>query len=430
MNEDATILRCPVTGAGLPEAGPANAAESSASTQGHDLPDVPLFQPAFKANPHPYYREWVAGPPFWASANGTPCIVAARYADVKTLYTDHATFSSVKPSNAGLDSVDYKNGASSMAFTDEPDHARLRSVLQPSFTPGVVNRLAAAVQALVGELLDGVDARIEVMSELARPLASRVVLGLILGTPQEDFGVFERYSESMRLLADLGPGESRPGEFIDAWAAAKDYGLAAVDRRMSQDGDDVLGRLVQARRSGRVSDDEAFELMLTLYSGGLSTTATLIGNALAELGARPDQWRLLCADRSLIPQAIEEVLRYNGSGLFNFRFPLRDIQWHGLEIPAGTTVYTVQAASGFDPAAYDDPFRFDVRRRSRNRHLAMGFGIHACLGAPVARLMLRTVLEACTERFPGLRMVPDAPPITYGGMVQERAPEAVHLVLS
>jgi cytochrome P450 len=112
--------------------------------------------------------------------------------------------------------------------------------------------------------------------------------------------------------------------------------------------------------------------------------------------------------------------------LFNYRFTTRDTEWAGLEIPDRTTVYIVQQACGFDPTVTEDPLRFDVSRPAR--HLIFGFGIHTCIGAPIARVAVRSVLASMADRYPALRFAPEALPIHYGGMAQERAPHQVRLL--
>jgi cytochrome P450 len=357
------------------------------------------------------------------------CVVAARYHDVQAVYANHQTFSSVKPPQSQMESVDYFNGTTDMAFSDEPVHGRLRAVLQPVFTVSAARHLEEDIRRLVEDLLDQVDhgdGSMEVMHDLARPLSARVLLGLLLKTPPGDFAIFERLAASMHLLAGTLPGGERPQEYLEAWDAARAYCLQAVERDRIGSADDVLDRVLAARDKGVISGDELFGMLFTLYLGGLSTTATQIGNALVQLMSRPDQYRILCDDRTRVAGAVEECLRYDSAGLFNYRFVREDIKWAGLDLPAGTTIYIVQQACGFDPTVVEDPLRFDVNRPAR--HLVFGFGIHTCIGAPIARVAVRAVLASMTERYPSLRFAPGALPIDYGGMAQERAAQRVDLI--
>jgi cytochrome P450 len=391
-----------------------------------DLPDVPLFDPNFKADPYPCLSEWASKPPFWGNVQGKKCVVAARFADVQAVYADHHRFSSVKPPQAQMESVDYFNGTIDMAFSDEPDHGRLRSVLQPALTTPAVRRYEDGIDQLVEELLDEADragGQFDTMAALARPLSARALLGLVLGTPREDFPIFERLAASMHELALVPPGGERPAAYLDAWAGAREYCLGAAGRE-GANRSEVIGRVLHARDEGLLSDDELFGMLVTIYLGGLSTTATQLGNTVVHLASRPDQYERLRKDRTLVANAVEEALRFDSAGLFNYRFTVEDIQWAGLQIPASTTVYIIQQACGFDPAVVQNPLLFDVGRKPV-RHLGFGFGIHRCIGAPIARAVIRAALASMVRRYAHLELAEDHLPVRYGGMAQERAPQEV-----
>lgn len=403
-------------------------AAGTGSRPGAVLEEIPFFDPRYKRDPHAWYAELARRPPFWALAEGKRVVVAARFHDVEAIYRDHDTFSSVKPPEPGMERFDFFNGFQDLVHTDPPEHTRLRAVVQPAFSPAAVSRLETAVRALVDELLEPILAgpeEFELMAQFARPLSTRTMLGILLGMDSGDFPVFVDLSRAMELLSEVPAGGRPPQAYADAWEAGRRYCLRLIEARRAAPGNDLAGIVIAAHLDGRLSADELFVMLIGLFVGGLSTIATQVGNGLYHLVSRPEQYRLLVADPALAANAFEEAMRFDSAGLFNYKFAKRDCVFESLEIPAGTTVYILQHATGFDPAVYEDPFRFDIRRNVR-RHLGFGFGVHVCLGAPLARLVGRSVLARFAQRLPGLRLACDAP-LRYGGWLQERAPEEVRL---
>lgn len=390
------------------------------------LPVAPLFDPAYKANPHPWYRQWTGQPPFWALVAGQRAVVAARHADVSAIYLDHAGFSSVKPESPDLARFDFFNGLRDIVHTDPPDHTRLRRMVNPAFTPGSVIKMRDGIQAVIDRLVDGIQAggdTFELMDQLARPLSIDVMLGQLLRVPRADYPIFQRLTEAMGLLGETGPNGEKPREYLDAWAAGEAYCRAVIEEQSARPTDDVIGDVVRAYHDGNLSEPELLVMVISLFVGGLSTIASLIGNAFVQILSHPDQHRFLKANPDLAGDATDEVLRYDSPGLFNYKFASRDLHFQGLDIPQGTTVYLVHQAAGFDAAVFPDPETFDITRRARN-HRSFGYGVHFCLGSHLARLVTRMVLETAMRRLPPLSL--DARHrIVYGGWEQERAPIAV-----
>lgn len=396
------------------------------------LPKLPLFRPEYKANPYPYYREWARQAPFWATLDGQAVVVATRFPDIRAIYRDHQHFSSVKPEGPGFEKFDFFNGLQDMVHTDPPVHTMLRSIVSPAFTPRAVSQLSERIQDLVDELLHPVErgtGEFEVMSQLAHPLSIRIMLGLLLDVPREDFPVFENLSRAMVTLADVPQGGKPPEAYRDAWREGQRYCLKVIEERRRERKGDVIDRVVEAYDADKLSQDQLLVMLMGLFIGGLSTIATTIGTAFIHLVSRPDQYRLLVADPGLAPNAVEEVLRYDSAGLYNYKFTTCNLEFEGLNIPKTTTVYLIHHGAGFDPEVCDDPFTFNIRRKVI-KHLSFGFGIHLCLGAPVARLVLRTVLSTCAQRLPMLNLANAEDPIRYGGWLQERAPIEVPLRLA
>ena len=392
------------------------------------LAEVPFFAHGYKVNPHAHYRDLTSRPPYWALAEGKPVVVAARFKDVEAIYRDWETFSSVKPPEPGMEKFDFFNGFQDLVHTDPPDHTRLRSVIKAAFFPDAIARLEPAVQALVDDFLATIIAgqdEFDLMAQFARPLSSQTMLGVLLNMKQEDFPVFINLAYTMSLLSDIPPGGSKPQAYLDAWATGRDYCLRIIEEKRKTPTDDLVGTVVKAHEAGQISADELFVMLIGLFIGGISTVASQVGNAVYQIVSRPDQYQQLVADPTLAANAFEEVMRYDSAGLFNYKFTTRNCVFEGLEIPAGTTVYILQHAAGFDAAVYEDPFRFDVARKVR-RHLGFGFGVHFCIGAPVARLVGKVTLSSLARQLPGLRLASDAP-VSYGGWLQERALETLPL---
>jgi cytochrome P450 len=397
-----------------------------------NLPIAPLFEPEYKRNPYPYYKEWTARAPFWANVGGRVAVVAARFRDVEAVYRDHQTFSSVKPPGPDMDRFDFFNGYQDMVHTDPPTHTRLRSTVNAAFTPAAIARLGERIQKAADELVAAVAAGpdpAELMGQLARPLADRALLGVLLAMPEKDWPLFVNLSRAMGLVGTVEPqpGHSKPKAYLDAWEAGRQYCLSVIERRRHDPGDDLIGHVVRAHLEGILSSDEMFVMLIGLFVGGIGSVATGIGNAFVQLLRRPEQYRMLCENPSLASGAVEEVLRYDAPGLFNYKFASRDCEFEGLSIPADTTVYIIHQAAGFDASVYDDPFTFDVTRKVL-RHLSFGYGIHVCIGAAIARLSMRAVLNAAARQLPSLHFA-EGTVTEYGGWLQERSPVAVPVLV-
>lgn len=390
------------------------------------LADVPLFDPAYKANPYPYYRQWTKMPPFMAEVAGQRAVVAARYKDVAAIYLDHKRFSSVKPPSPDMDRFDFFNGLKDLTHTDPPDHTRLRRTVNPAFSPGAIAKMRDGIRGRIDELLEPVLAngcRFDVMSELAHPLSLEVLLGLLLDVPKEDYRLFARMTRAMGMLGETTPDGGKPKEYLEAWADCEAYCRRVAASQETDPTDDVIGAIVAAARAGSLSEGEMLVMVINVFVGGLSTIATLIGNAFVQILSHPGEYALLRRDPALAGPAVDEVLRIDSPGLFNFKFAATDLELAGLRVPKGMTVYLIHQATGFDPEVFPDPERFDIRRGAR-QHLSFGYGVHFCLGAHLARLATQLVLEAAVLRLPELRLDPRRP-VTYGGWEQERAPNAV-----
>jgi cytochrome P450 len=293
-----------------------------------------------------------------------------------------------------------------MLSVDPPDHNRLRGLVSKAFTPRRVEELRPRVQALIDELLDniagqGPDAAVDLVSELAFPLPFSVICEL-LGVPQQDRGPLGRGLTSM-LVATNTPEE---------YAAAKESSDLVVGMledlvraKQAAPGDDLVSALISARDGDeKLSTQELLSTIFQLIVAGHDTTASFIGNATVALLTHPDQLEALRADETKLPDAVEELLRYDAPVPHStFRYTITEVDLGGASIPVGAQVIISLAAANRDAARYAEADELDLERE-RGRHLAFGYGIHHCLGAPLARMEGQLALRSLLARFPDLRL--------------------------
>jgi cytochrome P450 len=304
---------------------------------------------------------------------------------------------------AGLPGPDF---ARHMLAVDPPDHTRLRGLTAKAFTRTRLTALEPRIRQIARELLDDLAARgegpVDLVAGYAGPLPF-AVLGELLGIERDD----------QRLLAGwfatlLTPyaGDDPPAAAVDASDRVVGYLADLVDRRWSvpadQMPDDLVGDLVTACQDGRLSRQELMSTLFQLVVAGHDTTTSLIGNGVAALLAHPGQRDALVADPSLVPQAVEEFLRWDAPVPHStFRYATSDVTIAGVRIPAGVQVLVSLAAAGRDGERNEDAEDLDILRRG-SAHLAFGHGIHHCLGARLARLEAEVAFTELLARFPRL----------------------------
>jgi cytochrome P450 len=371
-----------------------------------------LFGPDMLADPYPvYHRLRSADPVHWHEPFAA--WVLTRHDDVLAALHDHrlsADRTTRMRAVLGRDDLKpfFAFVAKRMIFTDPPLHTRLRALVSQAFKPHVVEALRPHIRALVDGFLDRVIGRgqMDAVADLAFPLPATVIAGL-LGVPPEDRDRLRAWSDDFILLLSADPSAIPSATYGRAARAAGEltaYFRTAVARRRAEPHDDLLSLLVHAEDQGdRLDDEELYATANLLMVAGHETTTNLIGNGLLALLRHPDQLRRLQEDPSLVPSAVEEMLRYDSPVQFVSRQAREDMEVGGRRIRGGQVVHLVLAATNRDPAHFPDPDRLDVGRRP-DRHLAFGQGIHYCLGVPLARLEAAVAFEALLRRLPGLRL--------------------------
>jgi cytochrome P450 len=366
------------------------------------------FDPAFIRDPHPFYHRLRTEDPVHRHPLGF--YVLTRYDDVALLLRDprfgkqgyQALFA------ARFGSGDEAGPATSMLFADPPDHTRLRTLVSKAFTPRVIETMRPHVKGLVDGFLDTVASRggMDVIAELAYPLPVTVISEM-LGVPPEDNDRIHGWSLDLARSLDAIAMPVEADVMTrgrEASQALHDYfrRLCAVRREVPQA--DLLSGLIAAEEAGdRLSERELLSTCILLYVAGHETTVNLIGNGLLGLLRHRGEWERLVADPGLIPAAVEELLRFDGPVHRTGRQPQVDVELAGTVIPAGSLVLGILPAANRDPSHFPDPDRLDVGRRPE-RHLAFGWGIHICLGAPLARLETQVALQSLVSRWPDLRL--------------------------
>lgn len=298
----------------------------------------------------------------------------------------------------------------SMLNMDPPDHTRVRKLVNKAFTPRRIESLRGHIEAIVDELLAPVmkARRMDVIESLAAPLPA-IVIAELLGVPAEDHRQFKTWASE--IVATLGQPTLGARRAAAAPAIQKLFGYLReiiADRR-KQPRDDLISAMVLAQEEqDALSDAELLATSNLLLIAGHETTTNLIGNGLLALLREPDELQRLRDDMTLLPTAIEELLRYDGPVQATIRAAREDLEIDGNHIEEGSLILVGIGAANHDPAIFNEPERLDVGR-DPNPHLAFGFGAHFCLGAPLARLEGEIAFRVLLERFPNMALATEAP---------------------
>ncbi|MGW3244230.1 cytochrome P450 [Streptomyces sp. NPDC001070] len=309
--------------------------------------------------------------------------------------------------------------APSFIGMDDPEHDRLRRTAMrpfgPPHTPGRVDAMQGEIAVIAEELIAGLakKERVDVVDDFAYPLPVTVICRL-LGVPQEDEPKFRGWSDAIVGGFDPTPGDD-PGERARAGAEARKamgvyLGGLAEQRRGKPTGDLLSAFVNDQDPGGGLSQIDLMVTSVLLLVAGHETTVNLITNGMLTLLRRPDQLELLRREPALMPQAVEELLRFEPPvQMLPQRTPLVDVEVAGVTVPKGAPLILVLASGSRDPQRFRDPDRFDPQRTD-NQHLGFGSGIHSCFGAPLARLEAQIALTALLRSLEGPRLVEDPPP--------------------
>jgi cytochrome P450 len=351
--------------------------------------------------------------------------VVTRYQDCRFVLQDPELFSSVQ--NIVPHTQMTALGPDIPTQIDPPDHGKYRQILNPLLSPRVVAALEPRMRALATELIDSIVAagRSDFLADFAVPYPSLIFVPL-MGLPESDLGTFLGWKDKILHTID----EAERAEVFNTVNTELQAYFTAVfqERRRREDpGDDVVGQLVKARFDGErpLTLEEFVGMACLLWGAGLDTVTAQLSLAIHHLATHPGLRDELTADLTLIPTAIEELMRFD-SLVNDCRKATADVELGGQMIKAGDMVMVMYGAAGRDPEQFPDPYRIDFRRYP-NRHFGFGGGIHRCAGSHLARLELRVAMEEIHTRMPRYALDPDRPIERHFGYV--RGLDSLHLVL-
>jgi cytochrome P450 len=355
--------------------------------------DYNPLSPEAQENPFPFYAFLRRHRPvIWLEALQAWAI--SRYQDVDFAIRNPQIFSSAKWLGQSIGDLNPVPEVPWMIETDPPDHSRLRKLVSKAFTPRTVSLLEPRIRAIAEELLAPLraDGEFDFVREFSSTLPV-IVIAEMLGVEPNHRADFRRWSDNVVR------GTSRPSSETERAAIRltngemRAYFEAAIAQRRKEPRSDLLTALVQAEEDRQVlTSDEVLAMALLLLLAGNETTMNLLGNTMLALLAHPDALGAVRLDRSVVPQLIEEVLRYDSPVQMVFRRTTRAVELGGTTIPAQAAVFVLLGSANRDEATFPEPDRFDPQRDA-SEHLAFGFGTHYCLGAGLARLEAKVALE-------------------------------------
>lgn len=416
-----------------------------------------FFDPAFKDRAYRVYADLRERAPVSTATlpNGRTLWFVARYDDALAVLRDYARFAN---DPGAIFTEEQLEGMYAQLLThltpeqvervkevdeaisrhllgvDPPDHTRLRKLVSRSFTPKYVEELRPRVQQIADDLLDAVEARLaaegtrtfDLVDAFAYPLPLTVIAEM-LGIPVAMRDQFRDWSSA---AVEFNPGELGDPDLNRRLFEFVEYMRSLIADKREHPGDDLVSALVQVEEEGdRLSEQELLAMIFLLIVAGHETTVKLIGNGTLALFEHPDQFARLKADPGLVRTLVEEALRYSGPVEHALpRFAREDVEVAGVTIPKGSEVVVLLASADRDPSQFPDPDRFDIGREP-GRHLAFGMGIHACLGAPLARIEGQVAFRSLLARFPDIRLAEPRTELHWrpGGLLRglDRLPVAV-----
>ena len=369
-----------------------------------------LLDPEVLANPYPLYhklrtRDPVHWDPFLHAW------VVTRYADVVHVLHQYSANRTPTPEQLSALNLSALNPIAEvmvrqMLFLDPPDHTRLRTLASAAFTPRRVEQLRSHIQDVMDTLLDAVVSKgsMDVIADFAGP-APAIVTAELLGVPAADHAQLKAWSQDFAEM--LGNFQHNPDRFSRVLRSVENlcgYFRSAMREQASHPREGLVQAMMSAEIEGtRFTEEEIIANLIVTMVGGLETTTNLIGNGVLTLLRHPAEFERLRADPSLIPSAVEELLRYESPSQHTARLAPADVELGGKSIRKRQAVIAVMAAGNRDPERFPEPDVLDIARKS-NQHLAFGWAAHFCFGAALARLEGQIAFNAILRRLPELRL--------------------------
>lgn len=358
--------------------------------------------------------------------------VVGGYSDARRCMSQAADF------GQDVEFFEKLQGGRAIAVMDNPDHMAIRGILNPRFTPGGVAGLAPFIQGVIDERIDDAVGRIrdgaavDFVAELNEPIAI-LTIAHMLGVSEADTPSFVTWAHEMLKTteASVEPDPARRAELERVGKAAtanlNEYAAQQLEERRRRDQDeDLVGMIAHSPVAAELLGDTDQAANVTLFVvAGHDSSLKMMGHMLVALAEHPDQRRAIAEDRSLVPQAIEEVLRWAVSAPLGAKVARHDVMLGGVPLREGSRIFSILSAGNRDPERWENPDKFDIFREYKN-HIGFGFGTHSCMGANLTRLELTLLLEAVLDRIPEYQLAED---IEYGPIFLKRGPYRVPLAL-
>lgn len=392
--------------------------------------------PEFVANPYPIYATLRDHDPVHRSFFGA--WIVTRYDDVRGAYRDRRLRSPDIPAKVRgkIDALEQWSAHAPdsglhdllanidhwLAFLEPPDHTRMRGSVSESLKKPNMEALRPSIHTVVAELLDEIRPRkqVDLIEDFARILPSRVIARLI-GMPENEVDQFNRWAIGISSVLEPLLPLSAYREMNAVSKQFREYLIDLTARRRLRPSDDLISAMIQERDGyPPLSNDEVAATCIHLFAAGVDTSTNLLGNGVLALLNNPEQKRRVANDPSLVPGAVEELLRYDPSLQLSSRHAVEDFEWHGKQIKAGDVVYLAIGSANRDPAKFVQPDVLDVTR-DPNPHLTFGSGHHFCVGAPLARVEAQVALQLLLERLPNLRLADRSPSFTGNPVLRQLA---------
>jgi cytochrome P450 len=389
-----------------------------------------LLDPEVNHDPYPFLARLREEDPVHYSEAHRSWLVT-RYDDVVAAFADKRLSSDrVRPLISAMSAEKRATAgpvmemlAEWMVTTDPPVHTRLRKLTTKAFHP----RKFVAMEERIRELVDGylddfiAGGEQDLVAGFAFPLPATVISELI-GAPTRDADRFKGWSDNLALVAFGAGGERRGDRHARALASIDEmfeYFGELIERKRAEPGDDMISSLIEGEDGDALDETELKGMCALMLFAGHETTTTTITSAVKVLLDNPDQLALLRADPAQSGKCVEEVLRYEGAIKLLHRWVLEDLEIRGRKIKAGERVLIVNSAANRDPRKFEDPDQFRIMRHP-NAHVAFGKGIHACIGAMLARIEMRVAVRRMVERLPGLRYADPEPVFRWNPSLASR----------
>ena len=328
----------------------------------------------------------------------------SRFDDVVTAHRDHATFTSTHGQTYEQLSSGEPAELGSIISMDPPEHTRYRALVSRAFTPMSIGNYEALVREIINGYLDPLMGRrqFDILEEFSAPFPVEII-STILGVPPENRQQIRLWTDAMLHREEGSPTSTQAA--AEAGMAQGIYLYELVQQKRANPADDMLTALIEAEvatedgQLTRLDDAEIAGFGTLLAAAGSETVTKLVGNAVVLFHRHPDQWAKVLDDPAIIANAVEEILRYWAPSQYQGRFSTVDSEWHGLTIPKHKPVFLITGAANRDPRRYDNPDKFDITR-DPGLAVGLGHGLHACLGAALARMESRVAIEEIARRWP------------------------------